>query len=95
MTCLGQFVYNRVPFEGGQDFRHLVGDVVNRLHQEVTAAHGWVEHLQIEEGLVEGLAEFLVGLVFGADIFTSQCFGLVTLYLQRLLGLAEDGTQRF
>ena len=71
VTCLGQFVDNRVPFEGGQDFRHLVGNVVNRLHQEVTAAHGRVEDLQVEKGLVEGLAEFLVGLVFGAYVFTS------------------------
>ena len=73
---LGQFVDDRVPFEGGQDFGHPVGDVVHGFDQEVAAAHGRVEHLEVEKGLVERLAKFLVGFVFGADIVAPQAWAL-------------------
>ncbi|HYU72645.1 MAG TPA: hypothetical protein VEL31_08185, partial [Ktedonobacteraceae bacterium] len=93
VTCLSQFVYNRVPFEGGQDFRHLVGNVVNRLHQEVTAAHGRVEHFQVEKGLVERLVKLFVGFVFGMNVVASQSPSFSLLGSQVFFGFAEDWAQ--
>src|SRR5712692_2285472 len=45
-ACFSQLIYNRIPSEGGQEFRHLVGDMVDGLYQEVTAAHSRVQDLQ-------------------------------------------------
>src|SRR6266700_522207 len=92
-ACLSQLIYNRVPPEGGQEFRHLVGDIVNSLNQEVTAAHGRVQDLQVEERFVDYFYVFFVCLVFRADIRASQRFYLVTLGFQGLLGIAEGRAQ--
>src|SRR5436305_9307325 len=42
--------------------------------EEVAAAHSGIEHFEVEEGIVEGCAEFFVGFVFGADVFTPEGF---------------------
>src|SRR6266566_4090010 len=88
-ACLSQLIYNRIPPEGGQEFRHLVGDIVDGLYQEVTAAHGRVQDLQVEERFVDNFYVFFVCFVFGADIRAPQRFYFVTLCFQGLLGIAE------
>ncbi len=62
---LGQFVEDGTPFEGGEEFDHLVGDVVHGFDEEVTAAHGGIKHFEVEELLVERRAIVVVGLLFG------------------------------
>ncbi len=69
---LAEFVDDGVPFEGGQEVGHAVGDVVDGFDEEVAAAHSGIEHFEVEEGVVEGFAEFFVGFVFGADVFAPE-----------------------
>ena len=87
-----------IPFEGGQELLHLVCDVVYGLYKKVPAAHGRVEHFQVEEGDVERRAILFVGLVFGGITFgeyslLSQGISLVVLGCKGLFGLVKDWAQ--
>src|SRR5205085_10519213 len=92
-ACLGQLVDDRVPLEGSQKTGHLVGDVFHGFDQEVTAAHGGVEHLEVEKSLVELLAELFVGFLFGMNVVASQSPSFSLLGPQGFSSFAEDRAQ--
>ncbi len=50
--------------KAGEEFDHLVGDVVHGFDEEVTTAHRGVKDFEVEELLVERGAIAVVGLLF-------------------------------
>ena len=84
--------------EGGSDFDQVgdvVGQEVNRSDEEVAAAHGWIEHLEVKDGL-GGVQSGQLGAAFGpwaavtSKVVGSCLEGVQTFLDQRLEGLVDD-----